>query len=90
MSVVEIVAFVVAFAGAASKLLESSRPFWKLLPGPVATFLPSLVVMLPTLASQVGAATTTLDLVNAVVVALALLLPGAAAKHVSKSDDIVK
>lgn len=80
MSVVEIVAFVVAFAGAASKLLDSAKPFWEKLPSPVATFVPSVVLMLPYLAEQLGGVTTSLDLVNAFVLSLALLLPGATKK----------
>lgn len=77
MTVVEIVAFVVAFAGAASKLLNAAKPFWEKLPKPVAMFLPSVVVMLPALAASVTGVTTTLGLVEALVVSLALLLPNA-------------
>lgn len=80
MSIFEIVALIVAFAGAASKLLNSAKPFWSYLPASVATFLPSVVLMLPYLAAQVSDVETTVDLVNAIVVSLALLLPGTASK----------
>lgn len=83
MSIVEIVSFVVAFAGAASKLLNSAKPFWSYMPAPVAAVLPSVVVMLPFLAEKIGGAQTTIDLVNAFVVSLALLLPGSTAKEKS-------
>lgn len=77
MSVVEIVSYVVAALLALSRILKSTEPFWKLLPPKVALFIPSVVAMLPVLIEQVGGAKTTLDLVNAVLVAGALLLPGA-------------
>jgi hypothetical protein len=80
MSIVDIVAFVVAFAAAATKLLNAAKPFWSKLPTVVSTFLPSVVVMLPFLASKLSGVTTTVEFVDAVVVSLALLLPGAAAK----------
>lgn len=81
MSIVEIVSFIVAFAAAASKLLNSAKPFWNRLPAPVSAFLPSVVVMLPFLAEQVSSVKTTIDLVNALVVSLALLLPGSVTKE---------
>lgn len=77
MSVVEIVSYVVAALLAFSRILKSTEPFWKLLPQKVALFIPSVVAMLPVLIEQVGGAKTTLDLINAVLVAGALLLPGA-------------
>lgn len=77
MSLVDIISYVVAASLAISRILASTQPFWKLVPTKIATFLPSLVAMLPVLADKVGAATSSLDLVNAFIVAGALLLPGA-------------
>jgi hypothetical protein len=76
MHLFEIVSFVVAFAGSASKLLTAAKPFWNKLPTPIAALLPSVCMMLPTLAEKVGGSTTTVDFVSALVVSLALLLPG--------------
>jgi hypothetical protein len=85
MSVIDIVSYVVAALLAFSRILESTRPYWKLLPSKVALFIPSLVSMLPVLVSQVGLAKSGLDLVNALLVAGALMLPGAGAGALEKS-----
>lgn len=77
MTVVDIAGYVVAGAMAASRILESTKPFWSVIPPKVATFLPSLVAMLPVLASKMGVAHSELDFVNALIVSGALLLPGA-------------
>ena len=79
MSTIEIISLAVAFLASASKLLASTKPLWNLMPKPVALLLPSLVVMLPYLAEKLGMAHTTLDVVSAVIMSLALVLPGAAA-----------
>ncbi len=76
MTLVDFVAYAVATVLAVSRLLTSTKPYWKLVPAPVAVFLPSLVAMLPVLAGYLGVAHSELDVVNAFVVAGALLLPG--------------
>jgi hypothetical protein len=86
MTVVEIVSYVVAALIAFSRILKSTEPFWKLLPPKVALFIPSIVAMVPVLIEQVGGAKTTLDLVNALLVAGALLLPGAGVSAAQSTD----
>ena len=81
MSLFEITSLVAAFALGASRLLVASKPFWTKLPPVVATFVPAVVVMLPQLASSMGAVHSELDFVQALILAAAMLLPGAAAKH---------
>lgn len=87
MTFVDIVSYAVAAILAFSRILNSAKPFWKFIPAPLGTLVPSVVAMLPVLAEKVGAAQTGLDLVNAVLVAGALLLPGAgvAAAEAAKS-----
>lgn len=77
MTVLDIVSYAVAGILAVTRVLEATKPYWKFVPAKVAAFLPSLVAMLPVLAAQVGLAHTGLDLVNALLVSGALLLPGA-------------
>lgn len=86
MSIVEIVSYSVAVIAAVSRLLDSAKPFWSKLPQPVAAFIPSVVVMLPQLSTLISGSKTTLDLVNAVVLAVALLLPGAAPKTTTPAE----
>ncbi len=81
-----VIAIVVAVALAATKLLKSAEPFWAFLPKSVATFLPSVVAMLPVLAEKVGLTTTPVDFTVAVVSSLALLVPGAAATFHKKAE----
>lgn len=80
MSVVDIAAVIGSGALSASRLLTSAKPFWEKLPKPVALFVPSVLVMLPQLAQMMGLVHSELDLVNSLILAGALLLPGAAAK----------
>lgn len=86
MSVVDIVAYVVAAALAISRVLDSTKPYWRLVPTKIAAFLPSLVAFLPVLAAAVGAAKTELDLISAVLVSGALLLPGAGVGEKPKAE----
>lgn len=79
MSVVVIASYIVAAALAISRILESTKPYWSFVPPKVAALIPPVVAMLPVLAEKMGLVKTELDLVQALVVAGALLLPGAGA-----------
>lgn len=77
MTFVDVVSYLVAGLLALSRILNSTKPYWRFLPTKVAAVVPSVVAMLPVLISAVGASTSGLDLVNALIVSFALLLPGA-------------
>lgn len=77
MSTVEIAALVVAFCLAASRLLKVAAPLWAKLPKPVAAWAPVIVMALPKIAEAFGMVKTELDLTEAVLVSMALLVPGA-------------
>lgn len=79
MSVLDISSYIVAALLAISRVVDSTKPYWRFLPGKVAMFVPAIVAMIPVLADKVGMAHSGLDLVNAFIVAGALLLPGAGA-----------
>lgn len=80
MTAVEISSYIIATVAALSRLLKSAEPFWRLMPQKVAVIIPSVIAMIPVLVEQLGVAETALDLVNALLVAGALLLPGAGVK----------
>ena len=86
MSVVVIASYIVAAALAISRILESTKPYWSFVPAKIAVFIPSVVAMLPVLAEKAGLVKTELDLVQALVVAGALLLPGAGASAAPKQQ----
>lgn len=75
---VDIASAVVAFCLAASKLLTACKPLWAKLPRWLAVALPVLVLDLPQVADAFGVAHTGADLTTALVVSLALLVPGLA------------
>ena len=77
MTLQETCALVAGFVLAGSKYLEVAKPLWAKLPAKLSVFLPSLVVALPTLASQLGLVKTEMDLFTVASVAVALFLPGA-------------
>lgn len=79
MSVVDVAAVIGSVALAATRLLTAAAPFWKKLPPVVAAFVPAVVAMLPQLADSMGLVHTEIDLVQNIIVAAALLMPGAAA-----------
>ena len=74
--VVQIVTFVVAFALAASRILNASKALWSLLPPVLSGILPSLVVAIPALGEAVAGAQSWTDLTVAFLTAGALLVPG--------------
>lgn len=76
LSVVDIVAFVVAGLAALSRVLTAAKPLWDLLPRPVAVALPVVVAAIPQILSAAGVVKTEVDLVTFVVMAVALLVPG--------------
>lgn len=83
MNVFEIFAYGAGLATAASKLLETAKPYWEKLPRAVSAVLPSVLLVLPAVAERLGGLQTTLDLKVLALSALALLLPGL---DVKKSD----
>lgn len=86
MSVVVICSYIVAAALALSRILGATKPYWSFLPSKVAAIVPSVVAMLPVLADKVGVAKTGVDLVQALIVAGALLLPGAGVQAATPID----
>jgi hypothetical protein len=75
MSLLEVCSLIASFALAATRLLNAAKPFWSRWPL-VATWLPPVVAALPALAASVGLVTTEVGLVEALLVAGALALPG--------------
>jgi hypothetical protein len=61
---------------ALTRLFTTAKPVWDKLPAPLQGLLPMLVLVLPQLAEQAAGVKTGLDLVNLVVLAIALVLPG--------------
>lgn len=84
MSVVQIATIAIAVIGALSRILDAAKPFWGMFPRPVAAFIPSIVVMLPALASSLGLVKTPVDLTVALITAAALVVPGAMPKEARK------
>lgn len=89
MSTIQIASYVVATALALSRLLEVAKPFWMLLPGWLAAFIPSVVAMLPVAVASFSTVKTEMDFVSAILVAGALLLPGARPKADPEPDEEV-
>jgi hypothetical protein len=86
MSVVVIASYVVAAALALSRLLEAAKPFWTRIPPKIAAIIPSIVAMLPVLIEKMSGVKTGQDFVQALIVAGALLLPGAGVSGAQKTD----
>lgn len=63
---------------AASRLLPVTKQFWDKLPRWLAVVLPVLVLDLPQIADAFGVAKTGADLTTALLVSVALLVPGIA------------
>ncbi len=76
IDLVRLIATIVAFAAAASKLLSATVPFWGSFPPVVQRFLPGAVLVLGALPSALAGATTWTDFGVAVLGAIALALPG--------------
>lgn len=87
MSLVDIISYAVAALLAISRVLDSTKPYWKFLPPKVAMFVPPIVALIPVLADKIGAAKSGLDLVTALIVAGALVLPGAGAATAEKKPE---
>jgi len=76
LSVVELVAYVVAGLLLASRVVNALKPVWAVLPRWAAVAIPVLVTTLPTLAEQVGLVQDTAGFVQVVVVGVAALVAG--------------
>lgn len=79
MTTVEVASLVASYLMGASRLLQSTSVLWSKIPGKLAVLLPAVVLVLPKLAEQFGLVKTDMDMVSVVAVAVAMLLPGAAA-----------
>lgn len=84
MSVVQITTIAVSVIAALSRILDAAKPFWGMFPRPVAAFIPSIVVMLPSLAAALGLVKTPVDLTVALITAAALVVPGAMPKDTAR------
>jgi hypothetical protein len=76
LDIVRVVAIVIAFAGAASKLLSASKGFWDYFPIWLQRVLPGAVLVLGELPAALTGVRTWTDFAMAVLGALALALPG--------------
>jgi hypothetical protein len=68
---------VAAAALALTRLLTTAKPLWDRLPASLQGLVPALVLVLPQVAEQAMGVKTGLDLANLLVLAAALILPGA-------------
>lgn len=82
MNVVQVVTFIVAFALAASRILNATKPFWSVFPAWLARVMPALVVAVPALGQLIAGAQTWTDVSVAFLTAGALFMPGSAS-HLS-------
>jgi len=76
MSAFELIALVAGYALAATKFLNTVKPYWGKLPKFLSALLPSMVVLLPAVADRLGSLHNVTDLKVLGAAALALLLPG--------------
>ena len=83
IDIVRVVAIVVAFAGAASKLLTATKGFWDTFPAWAQRVLPGAVLVLGDLPAALSGVQTWTDFGVAILGALALGLPG---KHVQSGQ----
>lgn len=79
LSIVDIVAYVIAGCMAASRAITALQPLWAKLPKWLAVLMPVFVLTLPQIASAAGLVKTSVDLVQFIIVTIALLVPGIAA-----------
>lgn len=89
MNVVQVVTFIVAFALAASRILNATKPFWSIFPAWLARVMPALVVAVPALGQLIAGAQTWTDVSVAFLTAGALFMPGSAS-HLSASNSGAK
>lgn len=74
---VSLASLAAAAALALTRLLTTAKPLWDRLPTWLQGLAPALVLVLPQIAAQAAGVHTSLDLVNLLVLATALILPGA-------------
>ena len=74
---VSLAGMVAAAALALTRLLTTAKPLWDRLPPWLQGLVPALVLVLPQIAAQAAGVHTSLDLVNLLVLAAALIMPGA-------------
>jgi hypothetical protein len=67
---------VAAGALALTRLLTTAKPLWDRLPASLQGLLPVLVLVLPQIAASAAGVHTSLDFINLLVLAIALILPG--------------
>ncbi len=81
MSTLELAALIAGYALALARLLNAARGLWSWVPTKLPPLLPALVTVLPLLASQLGAATTKLDITESLVLALGALTTAIRGQH---------
>lgn len=81
MSTLELAALLAGYALAMARLLNAARPLWAWVPVKLQPLLPALVTVLPLLASQLGAATTRLDMTESGILALGALMTAVRGQH---------
>jgi hypothetical protein len=84
MTVLEIASTAIAVLLAASRLLSAAKPLWSRAPDWLQAALPALMLWIPQAVEALGQAETKMDLVELVVLTVALLVPGA---HTRDRDD---
>lgn len=76
LSVVQVVAFLIAFVAQFSRVFVATRPFWSKLPAAVQVLLPPLVPALAALGQGLAGVKSWTDLIVVFVGCAALVLPG--------------
>ncbi len=77
MTITDLIPQVAALVLAASRMLPKTEALWRFLPPKFRWLPPVLLVALPQVADMLGMAKSPLDLGTAVLLAVALLVPGA-------------
>jgi len=77
VTVLQVVAILVAFLAQLSRIFAATKPFWGKLPAGIQVWLPPLLPFVAALQAQLAGVATWTDLVVALIVSAALLLPGA-------------
>jgi hypothetical protein len=85
LTVVDVVTYIAVGCIAASRLFSAVQPLWAKLPKWLAVALPVLVLSLPQVAGAAGLVHTNVDLVQFVITAVALLVPGLAAAEEARA-----
>jgi len=77
VTVLQVVAILIAFLAQFSRIFAATKPFWGKLPAGIQVWLPPLLPFSAALQAQLAGVATWTDLTVALIVSAALLLPGA-------------